>query len=233
MNDTPQPIPAPEQKPESSSLLLRWPSYVVAIWAIASGVLALSSFNIYPAGWGVFTRPFLAVLGIAGGLLVFCGDPWWKPLLRIWVLAQVAVIVVDPSGELTRQPLLWFVALTRGTGATSTADQVVAIRTFGINFMGILLYLFLWYIISRRYHQDVPSRAVQFLALRVVRSLWVAFTLIYITCLAWFWGKPWIESRQALAMIDCPPRGRKSMPAQCASAPPRWLSPTTSWWLGV
>lgn len=221
MNATLEPTPAPETKPASFLRPAFWPSYFVAVWAIASGILALSSFSIYPAGWAVFTRPFLAIVGIAGGLLVFCGDPWWKPLLRIWALAQVAVIVVDPSGELTRQPLLWFVALTRGTGIASTADQVVAIRTFGINFMGVLLYLFLWYIISQRYYQDVPARAFQFLALRVVRSLFVAVTLIYAACLAWFWGKPWIESRQALAMIDCPPPGMEvyAGPVRLGTAP--------------
>ncbi len=184
-----------------SSRLPRWPGYLLAAYAIVIGVLASLAAKTYPAGWGVLTRPLLGVWAVAGGLLLLLGDPWWKPLLRLWALAQTVVIIVDPSGELTRQPGLWLGVVN--SSSMSSNDQLIEAQGWGVNFMGLILLVLIQWIIVRKWHPLVPERLWEFQVLRMVRMLFLGVNLLVLAYEGWHLG-PYFTEKNRLMVIDCP-----------------------------
>lgn len=189
-----------EAVPASKSRV-RWPGHLLGLYAVACGGAAVLGAGVHPEGWAVFTQPLLGVIGLAGGLLALLGDPWWRPLLRLWLLAQVPVLIVDSSGELTRQPGLWFGFTAGSTGTTGTS--ALRLEGYGVNVAGLLLLALAHWIIARRWYADVPGALWQFQALRLVRTLFVCATFALLGYVGWGWG-PLLVARQALLVVHCP-----------------------------
>lgn len=187
-----------------SSKLPRWPGYLLGLYAVVCGVIALLSIDVYPPGWAIYARPLLAVWGIGGGLLLLVGDPWWRPLLQFWTLAQAAVVVIDPSGDLTRQPGFFFGV--QQIAYSTVNDQVVQARGYGVNFWGVFLFLLTQWIISRKWYATVPTQLWQFQALRAGRLLLVLATLTLLGYVGWRWA-PLVLEKNPLMVITCPPPG--------------------------
>jgi hypothetical protein len=181
-----------------------WPGYLLGGYAAACGAMALASMKVSPPGWAVFTHPFLGLVGLAGGLLLLCGDPWWRPLLRFWTFAQMAVVIVDPSGELTRQPGLWL-AFTNISSSTAN-DQVVTLQGYGVNLAGLVLFGLAQWIITRRWYLVMPGQPWQFQVLRLVRLLFLAASLVLVGYVAWTHA-PLVLEKEPLMIISCPPPG--------------------------
>ena len=186
------------------SVFPRWPGYLLGTYAIVAGVVAFISLQVYPQGWAVYSRPLLAAWGLAGGLLLWLGDPWWKPLLLLWILAQAAVVVVDPSGDLTRQPGFFF-GIKHIAYSTSNG-QVIQAHGYGVNFWGVVLFLVAQWIISHKWYPLVPGNLWQFKALRLVRLFFVVFNLLVLGHVGWHWGRLLTEPKPLL-VISCPPPG--------------------------
>jgi hypothetical protein len=165
----------------------RWPGILLGLYAFVAGGQALLSCHLWPEGWAVVTRPLMGAIGLTGGLLLLCGDPWWRPLLRFWALAQAAVIVVDPSGSLTHQPFLWDVGYSSVTTVIG-GDQIRQMQGYGINVVALVLYGLTHWIIARKWYEDTPVVRWQFLALRVFRSLFVVVVVLVAGWLAWHWA---------------------------------------------
>ena len=196
MNAEPQ-TSAPVKRP-------RWPGHLLGLGALATGAAVLATASVQPCGWGVYTRPFLALFALAGGVLILVGDPWWKWLLRLWALAQVAVVVVDPSGPLTRQAFVWFA--WEQVSRTSVDGQVIEATGYGVNFAALALFLFIEVVISRRWHAVVPVHLWQFQVLRLARSLFVLCTLGLLAFVGWTYHPLFLQN-EPLLVIDAPPPG--------------------------
>jgi len=147
------------------------------------------------------------VIGLAGGLLLLCGDPWWKALLTIWSLAQAAVIIVDPSGELTRQPFYRFTLLQ--SSATTTGGLVTELRGYGVNAVGLVLAVLIQWIRVRRWYPDVPSAPWQYLLLRLVRLGFAGVCCLAAAWFGWHWG-PLYAEKDRLAVLDSPLPGAEA-----------------------
>jgi hypothetical protein len=203
--------PTPPRAAASVAVRRRWPGDLLGLYAVAAGLVAMFSASVYPCGWGVFTRPLLGLIGLAGGLLLFLGDPWWKPLLRIWTFAQAVVVVVDASGELTGQPFWWFpdapslwiIQKTSWITWVTLNDQVIGARGYGGNVLGLLLFAFTWWIIGRKWYADVPKPGWPFIALRIVRSLLVVGAAVWVGLLAFRWA-PLYVAADPLMVVLCP-----------------------------
>jgi hypothetical protein len=174
---------------------------LLGLYAVAAGAAALISASLWPQGWGVITRPALGLAGLAGGLLLLCGDPSWRALLRLWAFAQAAVFVVDPSGELTRQPFLRLAYSS--ISSTTSNDQVIDAQGYGINLAGVGLLVLTQWIISRKWYMDVPIYRWQFVGLRVVRSVFLSVVLAAGGYLGWLWA-PSLLAKEQLLVITSP-----------------------------
>lgn len=190
-----------EASVRSSSKLPRWPGGLLAIYALVCGGLALAGAELQPPGWGVITRPLLGVWAIAGALLLLLGDPWWKSLLRIWVLAQTAIVIVDESGSLTLQPVA---NLPLQSSSPVTFDGLgLSLQGYGVNLGGLALFIAAQWIISRKWHREVPVRLWEFQALRAVRLLFLVANVAVLGHLGWRW-LPVFMQKERLVVIDCP-----------------------------
>ncbi|MBI5383200.1 MAG: hypothetical protein HZA90_00790 [Verrucomicrobia bacterium] len=182
----------------------RWPGYLLGLYAITCGVLTLTSIQLYPPGWGNFTRPLLAVWGITAGLMLLVGDPWWKGLLRVWLLVQVVVLTLDPSGPITKQAGPWMAS--QNLNWIVSGDQVIQARGAGVNFAAIVLFALAQWILARRWHPKVPDQLWHFQVLRFARTLFVAATVAGLGYLGWQLAPP-LLARDALFVIHSPVPG--------------------------
>ncbi len=113
------------------------PGIILAVYTLVAAAVTLWGFSPV-TGVADYTRSLLALLGIAGAILLLVGNPLWKPLLILWAVAQIPVIIVDPSGELTRQFL--FVGVS-STESHSFNGQITDMSGFGLNFWGVVLLI--------------------------------------------------------------------------------------------
>jgi hypothetical protein len=177
-----------------------WPGCLLGLYAAAAGLTALASWKVCPGGWAVATQPLLGLIGLAGGLLLLCGDPWWRSLLRLWTFAQAVVVVVDPSGELTRQPFLWLAYAN--VSSTVVDGQLTELQGYGVNLAGALLFVLTQWIMGRRWYLDVPNQRWQFLALRLVRLAFTGGCLLLGGYLAWSWVPVFLAKEPLMVILS-------------------------------
>ena len=128
-----------------------WPGYVLGAYALICGASAVLSARMYPHGWAVITVPALGCVGVMAGVMLLLRDGWWKPLLQLWLLAQAAVVIVDTSGPLTRQPGL-HINYIRFGAVTSSGPLLLDYTGWGINFAAVILLVLVWVVLAKRWY---------------------------------------------------------------------------------
>ncbi len=188
------PVPAPRT----------WPGYVLGGYALICGGLAIHSARFYPQGWAVLSRPALGGVGVMAGLMLLLRDAWWKPLLQFWLLAQAAVLIVDPSGPLTWQPGLHIVCMRFGSRLFS-GPVLLTFTGCGVNFGALLLLVLVWVVLAKKWYPVGAGRwldrlagffEIVFLAAVVAGGVYAGLR----------WAKPLFD-QDALLVIDSPPPG--------------------------
>jgi len=111
------------------------PGIILAVYTLL--IAAVTLYGFFPViGIADYTRAALALLGIMGAMLLFFGSAYWKPLLICWSIAQIPIIIVDPSGDLTRQCIFLGISSTE---SHSVNGLITSMTGFGINFWGVAL----------------------------------------------------------------------------------------------
>ena len=196
MNQEEQEGPAPPAR--------TWPGYALGAYALICGASAVLSARVYPHGWAVITVPALGCVGVTAGLMLLLRDGWWKPLLHLWLLAQVAVVIVDVSGPLTWQPGL-HINVIRFGAITSSGPWIEDYSGCGVNVAAVILLVLVWVVLAKRWY---PAGAGSWLN-RVAATLEIVFLVAALACAAYAglrWAKP-LLNRDALVVIDSPPPG--------------------------
>jgi len=181
-----------------------WPGYVLGAYALICGALAVVSARVYPHGWAVITVPALGCVGVMAGVMLLLRDGWWKPLLQLWLLAQAAVVIVDTSGPLTRQPGL-HINYIRFGAVTSSGPLLLDYTGWGINFAAVILLVLVWVVLSKRWY---PAGAGPWLN-RIGALFEIVFLVAMVAGCAYAglrWARP-LLNKDALMVIDSPPPG--------------------------
>lgn len=183
---------------------ITWPGYVLGVYALICGVSAILSASTIPHGWAFITRPVLGCVGVMAGLMLLLRDGWWKLLLQLWLLAQVAVVIVDLSGPLTAQSGLHITCVRYG-GSTSVGPELQDFTGWGVDFGALILLVLVWVIMAKRWYPVDAGRWLNGVAgvLKIVFLVAALAGGVY-ACLRW--AKP-LLNRDALMVIDSPPPG--------------------------
>jgi hypothetical protein len=191
------------QEPVTTPIKTRkWPGDVLGGYALLCGLGAMLFASLYPPGWAAMTRPALGVVGVVAGLLFFLRDRWWKPLLLFWLAAQVPVIIVDPSGELTRQPgfRLNFIGQNMNPAEGPT---VLEASGFGIEFAAVLLIIAVRFILANRWYRAEPGPGLFRGLAGALRVLPFVVVVSVAACVGTRWSKLRLR-HDALLTLDCP-----------------------------
>jgi hypothetical protein len=108
---------------------------VLAVIVLIMAGLTLWGVVTPPYGLASATRCALAIVGIVGAMLFFKRNPHWFVLLCIWSVAQLHVIIVDPSGPLTNQAFHLGVIFSQ---SNSVNGQVSSTSGYGVNLVGVI-----------------------------------------------------------------------------------------------
>lgn len=139
---------------------MAWLGILLALYALGAGAAAWGFMEWRHPGWAWYTRPLLGTFGVCGGLLLLARSRGWRAFLVFWSLAQVPVIILDPSGPLTQQPGLpmIFKHATESFAGLQLEDWL----GFGVNLTGVVLFLLVWAVGQNRWHPLIapanPSR---------------------------------------------------------------------------
>ena len=180
-----------------------WPGYIIAVYALTVGLASILFENFATPGWGISTRPLLGLLGVTGALLLLLRDSWWKAVLILWLIAQIPLIIIDPSGELTKQAGLFL--SFKATGPMIWTNGVLSeIRAYGANLAAVgLLALIVWTINRGWFPQGPGPRWMRFLSGAIQLMLLAAFALGLF--FGYRWAKPWVDKDVALVIDALPP----------------------------
>jgi hypothetical protein len=138
-----------EKEVKSDSKGPEWPGICFAIVALICAAFSVLSVINSPWGLASVTRVGLAILGAAGAIFLFRGNPNWKWILVAWAALQIPTLFVDPSGNLFGQGLwLGF----RYLKTTRMNNVIVSMSGAGINFAGLILLIWIGFISKRGWH---------------------------------------------------------------------------------